>query len=105
MKDWNYAQLSRSAKQMGGPEKMVETITSNARTNGRMDMLPWIGLAMVVGYGAKLIVEKVKGRIERRKEEARKAEEELIQAMERERLKDNEMTETTGWEERATNDE
>lgn len=70
-----------------------------------MDMLPWIGLAMVVGYGAKFIVEKVKGRIGRRKEEARKAEEELIQAMERERLKDNEMTETTGWEERATNDE
>lgn len=82
MKEWNYAKLTSDAKQMGGPEKMIATIKSDARSDGRMDMVPWIGVAMAVGYGANWIVRKVRERIQRRKEDARKAEETLVEAME-----------------------
>ena len=67
MQDWPYAELTSTAKQMGGPQKMIETITSNARTEGRMDMIPWLGAAALIGAGAKWGYDKVKGYIDNRK--------------------------------------
>lgn len=98
MQDWPYAELTSMAKQMGGPKKMIETITSNARTEGRMDMIPWLGAAALIGAGAKWGYDKVKGYIDNRKktkEEAEKAQEVLVKIMEEETLGDSQAGEAT----------
>lgn len=85
MQDWPYAELTSMAKQMGGPQKMIETITSNARAEGRMDMVPWMGVAALIGVGAKWAYDKVKGYIDTRKqskEEAERAQEVLVKITE-----------------------
>lgn len=50
--NWNYAELSKAAKMAGGPEKYVEMLESASRDAGKMEMLPWIGVAAV---GASLL--------------------------------------------------
>ena len=49
---WDYAELSKAAKIAGGPEKYVEMLESASKDEGRMEMLPWIGVAAV---GASLL--------------------------------------------------
>lgn len=85
MQDWPYAELTSMAKQMGGPQKMIEIITSNARTEGRMDMIPWMGVAALIGAGAKWGYDKVREYIDNRmqnKEEAERAQEALTKIAE-----------------------
>ena len=50
--NWDYAELSKAAKMAGGPEKYVEMLETASRDSGKMEMLPWIGLAAV---GASLL--------------------------------------------------
>ena len=50
--DWDYAELSKAAKVAGGPEKYVEMLERASRDAGKMDMLPWVGVAAV---GASLL--------------------------------------------------
>lgn len=42
---WDYAELSKAAKMAGGPEKYVEMLESASKDAGKMEMLPWIGVA------------------------------------------------------------
>ena len=49
---WDYAELSKAAKMAGGPEKYVEMLERASRDAGKMDMLPWVGVAAV---GASLL--------------------------------------------------
>ena len=49
---WDYAELSKAAKMAGGPEKYVEMLESASEDAGKMEMLPWIGVAAV---GASLL--------------------------------------------------
>lgn len=49
---WDYAELSRAAKMAGGPEKYVELLETASKNAGKMEMLPWIGVAAV---GASLL--------------------------------------------------
>ena len=49
---WDYAELSKAAKAAGGPEKYVEMLERASRDAGKMDMLPWVGVAAV---GASLL--------------------------------------------------
>ena len=49
---WDYAELSKAAKMAGGPEKYVEMLESASKDAGKMEMLPWIGVAAV---GASLL--------------------------------------------------
>ena len=98
MQDWPYAELTSMAKQMGGPQKMIETITSNARTEGRMDLIPWMGVAAIIGAGAKWGYDKVKGYIDNRKqnkEKAKRAQEVLVKIMEEETLEGGQAGEAT----------
>ena len=37
---WSYSDMSHEAKLNGGPEKWIETITSNAEINGEKKMMP-----------------------------------------------------------------
>lgn len=49
---WDYAELSKAAKMAGNPEKYVEMLESASKDAGKMEMLPWIGVAAV---GASLL--------------------------------------------------
>ena len=46
---WDYAELSKAAKEAGGPEKLLDLIEEGGKSIGRMEgqssMLPWIGVA------------------------------------------------------------
>ena len=50
--NWDYAELSKAAKVAGGPEKYVEMLERASRDAGKMEMLPWVGVAAV---GASLL--------------------------------------------------
>lgn len=93
MKNWPYAQLTSQAKQMGGPERMVEIIKSASRAEGRRDMVPWVGAAAVGGFCLKLVYDKVRNYLEARKEihrkNARQAEKMLVQTMREEGANEN----------------
>lgn len=52
MKKWDYAELSKAAKAVGGPEKYIELLEKASRQKGRNEMLPWIGVAAA---GASLL--------------------------------------------------
>lgn len=47
-KNWNYALLSKMAKEAGGPEKYAAMIEVAGRNAGRMEMVPLV-IAAVVG--------------------------------------------------------
>ena len=50
--NWDYAELSKAAKAAGGPEKYVEMLERASKEAGKMEMLPWVGVAAV---GASLL--------------------------------------------------
>lgn len=45
---WNYAELSISAKAVGGPEKFVELLQLSGRKKGRIDMIPCVIAAALI---------------------------------------------------------
>lgn len=47
MESWNYAELSKAAKAVGGPEKYIELLEQASRQKGKKEMLPWLGFAVV----------------------------------------------------------
>lgn len=46
---WNYADLSKTAKNCGGPEELVDRLVNTGIAQGRESMYPIVGLALVVG--------------------------------------------------------
>ena len=50
--NWDYAELSKAAKSAGGPEKYVDMLEQDSRNAGKMEMLPWVGVAAA---GASLL--------------------------------------------------
>ena len=55
---WNYAELSKLAKQYGGPELFVETLTTGNQAIGRSQMLPWVAVAFFGGSVANWLIGK-----------------------------------------------
>lgn len=49
---WDYAKLSKDAKELGGPEKLLETIKKSAELKGKQSMAPWLFVMFVLGGGA-----------------------------------------------------
>lgn len=52
---WNYAELSKMAKENGGPEKFVEILINS----GKKQMIPWLGVALAGGMASTLGIQKV----------------------------------------------
>ena len=51
MKTWDYANLSKLAKANGGPEELVDKLVNS----GKLQMLPWVGVA----FGCGIVVTKL----------------------------------------------
>lgn len=47
MEKWGYAELSKTAREFGGPEKFVEFIEISNRQKGREEMLPLVVVAIL----------------------------------------------------------
>ena len=58
---WDYAELSKAAKEAGGPEKLMELLVESGRDAGRKEMLPKVGIAAGLGaLGCVGIIKLVK---------------------------------------------
>lgn len=51
---WNYAELSKMAKESGGPEKLVDVLIAS----GKKEILPWLGIAFVSGAAFAVFIPK-----------------------------------------------
>ncbi len=51
---WDYAELSKMAKESGGPEKLVELLVES----GKKEVLPWVGVAFAGGVALTACVQK-----------------------------------------------
>lgn len=46
---WDYAKLSKVAKDVGGPEKLMDLLFEAGKDAGHKEMLPIIGIALGIG--------------------------------------------------------
>ena len=56
---WDYAELSKLAKENGGPEKLVESLFNSGKNSGIGEMLPLIGIALGMGVVATAAFQRV----------------------------------------------
>lgn len=56
---WNYAELSKSAKAAGGPEKLIESLIDAGKSAGKKEMFPVLGITLVVGALATIGIQKI----------------------------------------------
>lgn len=52
---WSYSELSKMAKDCGGPEKLVELLVKS----GEKKMLPWVGAAFAGGIAVTIGERKI----------------------------------------------
>jgi len=52
---WDYAELSKTAKENGGPEKLVNLLVES----GKKDSLPWVGVAFAGGVAITIGTQKI----------------------------------------------
>jgi hypothetical protein len=80
---WNYAELSKTAKNLGGPENYADTLTEYGRHTGHMEMLPLVGvvlgLGVIGGAGIQKFITNFRKNRENSKKAAQQARDKLIQ--------------------------
>lgn len=80
--NWDYAELSKAAKAAGGPEKYVEMLEVASKDAGKMEMLPWVGVAAVgaslLTAGAIKVIDYFKTRKEKNQQEIEMTKQEII---------------------------
>ena len=69
---WDYAELSKAAKENGGPAKFIDKIIEASKSKGRKEMSPWLGVAAVGGAGLFWCGSKLVEYFRRRGEESQK---------------------------------
>lgn len=78
---WNYAELSKMAKDSGGPEKLAELLVKS----GEKKILPWVGVAFAGGIAITVGVRKIIDYLAQKKSistaEVESAKKELIQGI------------------------
>ena len=82
MQNWDYAELSKSAKAAGGPEKYVEIIEKAGKTEGKAEMIPVLGAAIagtaVLTAVTMKAIEYFKAKRKQSQAELEQAKQELI---------------------------
>lgn len=76
--NWDYAELSKAAKAVGGPEKYVEMLELKSKAAGKMEMLPWIVGTSLMTAAAVKVVDYFKSKKKKNEIEIAKAKEEII---------------------------
>ena len=82
---WNYAELSMKAKEVGGPEKLVELLIEVGRDTGHKEMLPVVGIAIGIGALGCAGISKLRTILRKKKyspEAVEEAKTELIKGIE-----------------------
>lgn len=46
---WDYAELSKAAKEAGGPEKLMDLLIESGKDAGHKEMLPVVAIALGIG--------------------------------------------------------
>lgn len=77
MKTWNYANLSKLAKANGGPEELVDKLVNS----GKLQMLPWVGIAFGCGIAATKLVQHFRRLKAKSTTELEAAKQEVIQGI------------------------
>lgn len=77
MKTWDYANLSKLAKANGGPEELVDKLVNS----GKLQMLPWIGIAFGCGIVVTKLVQHFKRLKAKSATELESAKQEVIQGI------------------------
>ena len=81
VQNWDYAELSKAVKAAGGPEKYVEMIELNSKKAGKLEMIPWFGVAVVGGAAIIKVVDYFKSKKKENEAEIAKAKEEIIKGI------------------------
>ena len=78
---WTYAKLSKLAHSCGGPENLVEKLINSGVKRGRIQMIPIVVLALLIGLSIKPLIEYLKNKFSQSNAEFEKAKAELIQGI------------------------
>lgn len=78
---WNYAKLSRLAKALGGPDKLVQTLINSGVKKGRWQMVALLPLAAVLGYAINPLIDYLKQKRATSQAALESAKQELIQGI------------------------
>lgn len=83
MEKWDYAELSKAAKEAGGPEKYIEFLEESNRQKGKEEMLPWMWItalgSSLLTIGTVKIVNVIKSRKKIKESELKAVKLELIE--------------------------
>ncbi len=56
---WNYAELSKAASAVGGPEKYIDIIVKSSKATGRKEMIPFVAVAAIGGAAVFAFKDKL----------------------------------------------
>ena len=83
---WDYSELSKQAKQAGGPQALTDKIEEGGRQKGRDEMKPVVIIASFISLISGAVAPKVYHYFKNKKTmaqiESEKAKEELVQRLE-----------------------
>lgn len=83
---WDYAELSKAAKEAGGPEKLMDTLIESGKDSGHKEMLPVVAIALGIGAlgyaGISKLVKYFKKKKKISPEAVEEAKAELIRGIE-----------------------
>lgn len=83
---WDYAELSKAAKEAGGPEQFVDGLADVSKAEGRAEMKLLIGYAIGFGIGVGIGISRLTSYIKMKRAEAQAvveaAKEKLVKEIE-----------------------